>query len=90
MTYDAVLVARRGLGPTELRLAQPAFLRAVRWALFAEKAGDGLAEMRAAAATETPDGLTGAALTTFMVSRSAVRDQLAETERLLYPKDDDG
>lgn len=30
-------MARRGLGPDELRLASPPFLNAVRWTLFAEK-----------------------------------------------------
>ena len=34
MTYDAVLVARRGLGPAELRLGQPAFLPLVLLAMF--------------------------------------------------------
>jgi hypothetical protein len=92
MTYDAVLVARRGLGPTELRLARPAFLRAVRWALYAEKLSTDLPEMRAAVATDLPDTLVGAERTAFMAARTKLRATLAETERALYPPDeaDDG
>lgn len=90
MTYDAVLVARRGLGPAELRLGQPAFLRAVRWALYAEKVGADLPEIRTAVATDTPDGLIGASLTEFMANRKRLRESLAATEAILYPEDDDG
>ena len=90
MTYDAVLVARRGLGPAELRLGRPAFLRAVRWALYAEKVGAVLPEIRQAVATDPPDGLTGAARTAFMANRTHLRESLAVTEAILYPEDGDG
>ena len=91
MTYDAVLVARRGLGPAELRLGQPGFLRAVRWALYAEKVGADLPELRSAVATDPPDGLTGAGRTAFMANRRHLRESLAATEAALYPEDrDDG
>ena len=90
MTYDAVLVARRGLGPAELRLGQPGFLRAVRWALYAEKVGADLPELRSAVATDPPDGLTGANRTAFMANRRHLRESLAATEAALYPEGDDG
>ncbi len=90
MTYDAVLVARRGLGPTELRLAAPEFLRAVRWAVFAEKLAADLPAVRSAVATDPPDGLMGADLTAFMARRTKLRGSLAELEALLYPEDGDG
>ncbi len=90
MAYDAVLVARRGLGPSELKLGRPGFLRAVRWALFAEKASADLRELRSAAASETPDGLTGAALTAYTASRKAIREELPALEARLYPEDEDG
>jgi hypothetical protein len=90
MTYDAVLVARRGLGPAELRLARPAFLRAVRWALYAEQLSGDLPEIRTAVATDPPDSLTGADLIRFMANRKSLREGLAETEGALYPPDEDG
>lgn len=89
MTYDAVLVARRGLGPTELRLARPAFLRAVRWALYAEKVSADLPEIRSAVATDPPDALMGADRISFMATRTKLRESLAERESLLYPEDGD-
>ena len=90
MTYDAVLVARRGLGPAELQLAVPAFMRAVRWAVFAEKFGADLTEIRAAVATDPPARLEGAALTEFIANRNSLRRSLKVMETLLYPEDEDG
>lgn len=90
MTYDAVLVARRGFSPAEFRLARPQLLHAVRWALFAEKLSADLPEMRAIVATDPPDGLAGQDRTNFMAARTEMRAVLAERERVLYPEDEDG
>jgi len=90
MTYDAVLVARRGLGPSELRLAVPALMGAVRWAMFAEKFGADLPELRTAVATDPPDALVGADRAAYMARRTALREQLKLTEEILFPGDDDG
>ena len=90
MTYDAVLAARRGLGPADFRLARPAFLRAVRWALYAGTLSAGLSELRASVADDPPDSLIGAGRIAFMAARKAAREQLARLDRTLYPEDGDG
>ncbi len=76
------------MGADELERASPAFVAAVRWALFAEAYGSDLDELRRGAKAEMPDGLTGAGVQTFMASRQALRDELAERERVLFPEDD--
>ena len=88
MTYEAVLVARRGLGIAEMRLIDPLFASAVRWAIYAEKLSDGLCELRQNAGSETPDGLKGGALIRFITQRNAVREELKKREAALYPPDD--
>ena len=88
MTYEAVLVARRGLGIAEMRLIDPLFASAVRWAIYAEKLSDGLGELRQSARSDTPDGLKGPALIRFITQRSAVREELKKREAALYPPDD--
>jgi hypothetical protein len=88
MTYDAILVARRGLGPDEIRLIQPAFASAVRWALLAEKLAPDVADLRRLVALDTPDGLTGAARVAFMDSRRKARAALKVEEAMLYPPDE--
>jgi hypothetical protein len=57
LTYDVVLVARRGFGVEEERLATPAFADAVRWAQFAERLAPELIAARQKAATDPPEGL---------------------------------
>lgn len=88
MTYDAVLVARRGLGVDELRLLSPRFMQAVRWALFAEKVSAGIGQMRAHL-RDSPSGLTGQALTDWKAMRTAVRAEVARIDRTIYPPDDE-
>lgn len=89
MIYDAVLVARRGLGISETRLIDPIFASAVRWAVYAEKLSDGLGELRQNAAAQTPDGLKGAPLVRFVTQRNALREELKKREAALYPPDDE-
>jgi hypothetical protein len=88
VTYDAALVARRGLGPDELRLAEPDFLAAVRWAFFAERGAADLDELRAAVAHEPPDALTKRERLEFIERRKRLRADLAEREAVLYPPDE--
>ncbi len=88
MAYDAVLVARRGLGPDEIRLIEPAFASAVRWALFAEKLAPDVADLRRVTTNEPSDALAGAARIAFIRARSTARASLAEEEALLYPADE--
>jgi hypothetical protein len=90
MTYDAALVAERGLGVAELRLASPVFLQAVRWAAFVGRAAPSLAPLQALVATDPPAGLAGQALTTFIRERSQAREQLRDLVAVLYPPDEDG
>lgn len=90
MTYDAVLVARRGLGIDEMRLISPQFGAAVRWAVFAEKLTDGIGESRGNAEMAMPDGLTGQQRTDFMGRRTKIREHLKQLDAVLYPEDDDG
>lgn len=79
-----MLVARAGLGAAEIALAQPAFLAAVRWALFAEKVADGLADLRAAVATDPPDGLRGADRMAFIETRKRLREDLRQRLAALH------
>jgi hypothetical protein len=90
MTWDAVLVARRGLGMDEQRLAAPAFAEAVRWALFAERLSPQLAELRVVAATDPPAQLAGQDRMNFIENRKRARELLTQTEQTLYPPDEDG
>jgi hypothetical protein len=85
--YDAVLVARRGMGPDELRLISTRFAAAVRWALFAERASRPLEDIREAVRRDPPDELKGARRTEFMTARTRMRAQLAELEATLFPPD---
>lgn len=88
MTYDAVLVARRGLGVDEMRLIAPGFGAAVRWAVFAEKMSEGLDEQRSAARADIPPGLTGAQRIEFTASRNRLREDLKLRDAILYPVGD--
>jgi len=89
VTYDAVLMARRGLGADELRLASPGFLDAVRWAAYAQLTYEGTDELQAAAAQE-PHGLAGAQFTRFQGNRTALRDEIKRRRTLLLLDDTDG
>lgn len=82
MIFDAVSVARRGVGAEELRLASPAFLDAVRWAAYAERMWDGVEEQKALAAS-TPHGLSGAAMTEFLGERTKARAFVKQRRELL-------
>ena len=84
-----MLVARRGLGIDELRLIEPAFQSAVRWALFAEQVAKPLDESRRAASHDPPDHLSGKARNEFMSNRKAIRADIARLEAAIYPQDDD-
>ncbi len=88
MAYDAVLVARRGLGVEELRLASRPFAEAVRWALFAETAAPQLEGARELVATDPPDSLSGAERTEHIAARGRARERVREIEALLYPDGD--
>ena len=89
MSYDAALVARRGLGADELRLIDPGFAAAVRWAFFAEKVGADLPALRADVTRDPPEGMTGQALVDFQTTRNQVRSTVAELDALLYPPGDE-
>jgi hypothetical protein len=89
MTYDAVLVARRGLGVDEQRLATTVFMDAVRWAVFAESLAPELTGLRRVVETDPPDSLTGQARTAFMAQRIECRAQLKRVEAALFPPDED-
>jgi len=89
MTYDAVLVARRGLGADEIRLIDPRFLAAVRFALFAEQLGEGISELRAAVERPIKSDEIGPDAQAFMALRKSMRDDLAARDAALYPPDGD-
>lgn len=72
-----------------MRLIDPLFGAAVRWAVFVERLSEGLAEERSAAKAD-PEGLSGSKLTEFLGARSQIREHLKQTDALLYPPDDDG
>jgi hypothetical protein len=80
-------VARRGLGPDELRLASPPFLDAVRWTVFAEKV---YAEVDAwqPAAQQSQEGLKGQMLNDVIASRKAARETIAQLRGELLLTDD--
>lgn len=88
MTYDAVLVARRGLGVEEMRLIDPVFKAAVRWATFIDKAYEPVPDLIAAANAEYPDpkpnpASEGARRNEFMAKRRAAREELARIRKML-------
>jgi hypothetical protein len=85
MAYDAALVARRGLGPDEIRLIDPTFAAAVRWALFAEKLSPDLADLEKLD-RDPPDSLTGSARTQYISARRQAREQRDAEMALLYPE----
>jgi len=86
--YDAVLVARRGLGADELRLASEAFRDAVRWASFAEATYSDTPELEAIVA-QSPDGLTGQTRTDFIANRAAARTEIKRRRVLLLLEEPD-
>jgi hypothetical protein len=88
VTYDAVLVARRGLGAAELELAGPGFLAAVRWASYAIRICDGLDDLKAIA-DEKPSGLAGQSLIDFQAKRSATRAEIKQRRVRLLLEDPD-
>lgn len=89
MTYDAVLVARRGLGADELRLAAPGFLDAVRWSVWAEHLLPALDSAEAAAERE-PNGLTGQKLNDAIQERVKARERKRLLRQALLLDDGDG
>lgn len=82
-----MLTARRGLGIDELRLIDPRFAAAVRFALFAEKLADGIGRLRAEVKSEPPASLQGKAFTDFTAMRAAMRADLKQRDEALYPPD---
>lgn len=86
MTYD-VLLALRGWGEREFRLASPDFLSAVRHALFAERMAPELAAARAV--QDTPFiGLSFAAYADLARKKTQAIDQIKILEPLLVPDGD--
>jgi hypothetical protein len=83
-----VLAAHRGLSAEELRLATPGFEAAVRWAVYAERHTQLLADLREVVAVNPPDELTGSARNDFMSNRQLARKELAALEAELYPPDE--
>lgn len=89
LTYDALLVARHGLGADEQRLASDELLEAVRWVLFAEKAAPELAEWRRVVGMKASE-LDGQARIDLMASQRVARDLVKRAVPILFPEDDDG
>ncbi len=98
MIFDAVLVARRGLGVDELRSLTPLFASAVRWAVFAEQVAPDLQAAERVARTDPPDELLGLrpnpdavrkqALDEFRRNRQVAREFVARWRPRLFPPDD--
>jgi hypothetical protein len=87
-----VLVARRGLGAEEERLATPGFLEAVRWAHYAEQLAPALQRSRSVADGDPPPQLLkagGQELIDFRASRAKAREVVAELEAALFPVDEE-
>lgn len=84
-----MLVARRGLAPADLRLIDPIFASAVRWAVFVEKAYEPVPALTRAS-LGTPEGLRGQALIDFNRGKSQARKALTEIRRALLLDDADG
>jgi hypothetical protein len=88
LIYDVVL-ASRGWGVEEFRLATPEFLSASRWAVMAERAVAVFQEAQTTAAMEIPRG--DAAYAT-RVARAKVASvaMVKDWQPWLFPEDDDG
>jgi hypothetical protein len=78
-----VLVARRGLGAAEIHGADPAFMAAIRWALFAEKAYEPVPELERVLAQEAPKGMSGQATTDFVTMKGRAREQVRSIRRAI-------
>jgi hypothetical protein len=90
MTYDAVAVARRGLGQPEVDLMSPTMAAAVRWAMYVDKAYEPVPELERIAAVDPPNsGLTGPQRMSFIANRNKAREMLKATREAIM-LDDDG
>jgi hypothetical protein len=99
MTWNAVLVARRGLGVEEVRLMTGPMAVAVRWAAMAQQLAPDLATVEQVAGTDPPDELLGKkidpeqarqkALLAFQQNRARARKRAAELRELLFPPDEE-
>lgn len=98
MTFNAVLVARRGLGVEELRLLTPEMSAAVRWAVMAESMVPRLEAAEEVARTEPSNELLGLksdpaaerqkALAEFRARRERARKFAAQWRPILFPDDE--
>lgn len=84
--YDALLAAR-GWGEQDFRLADPGFLSTVRWTLFAERTGPMLAKVDEAAA-DPPMDLDRETKRRLAAGRRAAKTRLRELEPLVVPEGD--
>lgn len=89
MIYDAVLVARRGLGADEFRLVSPGFLAAIRWAVYAEMIDKGADELRSMAGQDAR-GVAPTDLPRFIAANKAARDEVTRRRHLLLLDGADG
>lgn len=89
LTYDAIL-ATRGWGHDEFRLASPRFLSAVRAALFAEAGVRILAESEQAANVAVPSDLPLATRGELIKHRLAAQEDVRRLRPMLFPEGDDG
>jgi hypothetical protein len=88
LIYDVVL-ASRGWGVDEFRLATPEFLSASRWAVMAERAVPVFQEAQATAEMEIPRGDASLASRVARARVGAVA-MVKEWQPWLFPEDDDG
>ena len=80
MTYDALLVGRRGLGVEEMRLVSPGFASAVRWGVYVEKAYERVVDLTELVTTEVPDPKESLAKADARRMEFAKRQRVARTE----------
>jgi hypothetical protein len=75
-----------------MRLADPAFLEAVRWVVFAEQLMPDLVEARRTASTDPSEEVLkgGPRLVEFQARRAAARARILELEPVVYPADPEG
>lgn len=89
MSYDAALVARRGIGADELARMGPAFGVLVRWAMIVEKLYAPVPEAMRVASMDPPGGMTGPDLVEFRANRGMARDIVREIRRTLFLEEPD-
>ena len=85
--YDALLAARRGLSYDDVRHSAPEFMSAVRFAMFAERAVEALAEARQVQAIPV-SGMEPARLREVLSAKNSAASDIATLELALYPKDE--